>query len=271
MAGVDFSISSSAEIDKFIINPVGAQDGQSLVYDGTAFTPKDIVPVGTIEMWAGGTTPPFGWLLCDGTPYDWSQYTRLRDVIGITYGGTDQSNWFVPNLCTTNPAIKAPVGIGAGVSRGDANSFFSNTSVSHSHTHATAQVDSSNADNPQNHFHNVGQAIDHSHTLASAGWSHQHNADAPSGGHSHNYQRGNAAAGTTGNTNHGAHNTSSNTHTHTHTIPSNTGGGLHSHTLAQHPMGHTHNWTTTGQVSSSAGSNHQHTVNAQPIYFIIKF
>lgn len=35
----------------------------------------------------GGTTPPAGWLLCDGTSYSVNQYPNLYAVIGANFGG----------------------------------------------------------------------------------------------------------------------------------------------------------------------------------------
>jgi len=51
---------------------------------------------------------PEGWLLCDGTQYNASQFPALYAVIGSTYGGNDIV-FSVPNL-----KGRAPVGMGAG-------------------------------------------------------------------------------------------------------------------------------------------------------------
>lgn len=62
------------------------------------------VPVGTIEMWAGGNTPPDKYLLCDGRAYDIAGYKELHDVIGNTFNEAEgaqtpgENQFCVPNL-----------------------------------------------------------------------------------------------------------------------------------------------------------------------------
>ena len=51
---------------------------------------------------------PYGWLLCDGTQYNASQFQMLYAVIGSTYGGNN-TVFMVPNL-----KGMAPVGMGEG-------------------------------------------------------------------------------------------------------------------------------------------------------------
>jgi hypothetical protein len=71
---------------------------------------SNITPPGTI-MPFGGTTPPSGWLLCDGSTYNYityPQYATLAGVIGTIYGGSPGSTFKVPNLTgklTTTDAI----------------------------------------------------------------------------------------------------------------------------------------------------------------------
>ena len=50
----------------------------------------DNVPIGAILPF-GGSTPPSGYLLCDGTSYAASAYPQLSAVIGYTYGGSGGS------------------------------------------------------------------------------------------------------------------------------------------------------------------------------------
>lgn len=58
-----------------------------------------LVPTGTITPFAGGTLPS-GWVWCDGATYDGNNatYTALWNTIGVTYGGTGQSAFIVPDL-----------------------------------------------------------------------------------------------------------------------------------------------------------------------------
>ncbi|MBX7240360.1 MAG: phage tail protein [Bacteroidia bacterium] len=53
-------------------------------------------PPGTIVAF-GGTTPPAGWLLCDGTSYNAAQYPALYAAILFNFGGQG-ANFNVPDL-----------------------------------------------------------------------------------------------------------------------------------------------------------------------------
>ena len=55
-------------------------------------------PVGSITAFAG-TAPPFGWLICDGSPVSRSTYAALFGVIGTSWGQGDNSTTFnIPDL-----------------------------------------------------------------------------------------------------------------------------------------------------------------------------
>lgn len=41
------------------------------------------VPIGTVTRW-GGSTPPGGWLTCDGSTFSSTTYPILADVLGGT-------------------------------------------------------------------------------------------------------------------------------------------------------------------------------------------
>ena len=268
MAIEDFQVSSGLNVDTFLIDPSGALDSQSLVYDGTSYIPDDIVPVGTIEMWAGGSTPPNGWLLCNGASYSWNQYTRLRDVIGVSYGGSVDTSWNLPNLTSSTSSV-TPVGVAAGGSLGSSTILFASGSTSHSHNYSASNY-GSNTNGYGNHTHDTGQtANDHSHTLINNNWNHFHNSNAVSNTHFHNYFRGNTSGIVTSSVAHGAHNVSSENHSHQHTLAAVAHGHNHGYEAA---LGnHSHNWNMSGIGSNAAGANHSHTVNKQSIYFIIKY
>lgn len=54
-------------------------------------------PVGSLMPYAG-TTPPDGWLICDGSEISRTTYARLFSVIGTTYGAGDGNSSFnIPN------------------------------------------------------------------------------------------------------------------------------------------------------------------------------
>lgn len=50
-------------------------------------------PVGAVMPYAG-STPPAGWLLCDGSEISRTNYARLFSVIGTTYGAGDGNSSF---------------------------------------------------------------------------------------------------------------------------------------------------------------------------------
>lgn len=61
---------------------------------------QHLAPVGTIHDYAG-TTAPDGYLLCYGQALDADanpQYQALYDVIGNTFGGTNNTDFIVPDL-----------------------------------------------------------------------------------------------------------------------------------------------------------------------------
>jgi len=79
------------------------------VYDGTywswlnVFAEEDnsagsYIPIGTMTMFAG-STPPEGWLICDGSAISRTTYASLFNKIGTTYGAGDGSTTFnIPNF-----------------------------------------------------------------------------------------------------------------------------------------------------------------------------
>lgn len=70
------------------------------------------MPIGSIVMWAG-STPPEGWLLCNGATYKRTEYLNLSNVIGFKYGGT-KDILKVPDL-----QARFPLGASSNYSLGD--------------------------------------------------------------------------------------------------------------------------------------------------------
>lgn len=272
-----FATSSSLTADSYIISPSGAKDGQSLIYDGTQYSPQNIVPVGTIEMWAGTVSNvPKGWLLCDGSSYSWAQYTELRDVLGTSYGGSIDTSWNVPNLVSTSSVVVAPIGMAGGATRGSGTQLFSSSGNALVHTHtysqATAYTSLDNANNWTHSHANENSGGNHGHQLSTMNWSHSHQTSQPSAAHAHNYQRGTGTVNGTnsGGADHGGHNTSSTTHGHDHGyIAADHNHGHNTDTGTS--LAHSHNWSLANITTNAAGSTHTHNVNVQPIYFIIKY
>jgi len=54
---------------------------------------EDQTPIGMCGLWAGGGAPP-RWLLCQGQAIQRSQYSRLFQRIGTTWGAGDGANTF---------------------------------------------------------------------------------------------------------------------------------------------------------------------------------
>lgn len=55
--------------------------------------------IGEVIAWAGSDGPPDdGLILCDGRSVSQSDYPALWEVIGLTYGGTDETDFLLPDL-----------------------------------------------------------------------------------------------------------------------------------------------------------------------------
>lgn len=77
----------------------------------------------------GGSTPPLGWLRCDGSPISRTTYANLFNAIGTTYGSGDGSTTFnLPNLLDRVP-IGGQNNYALGASGGSKDSIV----VSHNH------------------------------------------------------------------------------------------------------------------------------------------
>ena len=78
-------------------------------------------PVGSLMPYAG-TTPPDGWLICDGSEISRTTYARLFSVIGTTYGAGDGNSSFnIPNKKYYTGGVKG-TGKTLGLMGGNGNS-----------------------------------------------------------------------------------------------------------------------------------------------------
>jgi microcystin-dependent protein len=123
------------------------------VFPVKAINREDIMSdpyVGEIRPFAFSWAPE-GWLLCDGTQYNVSQYEMLYAVIGSTYGGNN-TVFMVPNL-----KGMAPIGMGTGSGltprnlndRPGAEQVTLTTIQMTGHTHtANAEMESATTPNP---------------------------------------------------------------------------------------------------------------------------
>lgn len=218
--------------------------------------PQEIVPAGTIQIFAGASIPP-GWLVCDGSAFVAATYPRLYAAIGTLYGGTS-TNPMLPNL-------KGKVIVGLDGSQTEFDTL-GKSGGAKTHTLASDEMPS--------HTHTIAHthAIDHDHgSFTSGGGSshshtinHGHAASTSSynGDHTHAQQ---AWLGTLGyRTFGGGSGTSTGTYktlamptsnNSTDTIASTTVGGGHQHTT----------YTSDYYGSSGGESGHTHTVDV-PVF-----
>ncbi len=89
------------------------------------------VPVGAVMPFAG-TTPPDGWLLCDGAAVSRTQYAALFAVLGVAHGNGDQIDTFnlpdyrgrflrgVDGTAHRDPDVAARAAMGTGGNTGNA-------------------------------------------------------------------------------------------------------------------------------------------------------
>lgn len=77
------------------IDAAGEEKIREIVGSGTGGTMN--VPVGSVIAHMGETAP-LGFLVCDGTIYNISQYPKLFGIIGNKFGGDGQTTFAVPDL-----------------------------------------------------------------------------------------------------------------------------------------------------------------------------
>ena len=231
--------------DKRIPTNMSGDQGKALVVNASedAYEHSAQVSItditGQIIMWPTDT-PPAGYLLCDGSAYDYDTYPSL----GFILGGTPGTQFNVPNI---NFAKNSK---GVGTLTEEAEDV-----KAHSHT-VDAVAD-------HNHPLSINSGGSHTHTTSSTG-SHGHGMSSD-GNHSHTYrsslnQPAEPATGSgarVANDNWPTYNTSSagsHTHSiysgggHTHTVNS---GGSHGHSgSAAEAGGHTHTISQSGGVKT---------------------
>jgi microcystin-dependent protein len=116
-------------------------------------------PVGSILTYAGSTAPT-GWLLCDGTEVSKTEYPRLFEVIGNSYGNPVNSNNFIlPDIRDRVPVGKSGSN-NLGDSSGNSTITLSQSQLpSHTHTGTTVNNGSHShtgtTDNAGSHTHGI--------------------------------------------------------------------------------------------------------------------
>jgi microcystin-dependent protein len=137
------------------------------------------VITGEIKMWPT-VSAPAGYLLCDGTIYNITDYPILGPLLGATFGGNGTTTFAVPDLIR-----RVPVGAGAGivVGRNEGIPLASASTRTFAHSHTSGNVGHTGTQNTSTggtgtrvntiagtndgtHSHNIGTApFDHIPTL----------------------------------------------------------------------------------------------------------
>lgn len=58
---------------------------------------REVCPIGTIQTFAYNSIPQ-GWLLCDGSSMNISEYSNLYEIIGTTFGGNGVDSFNLPDM-----------------------------------------------------------------------------------------------------------------------------------------------------------------------------
>lgn len=253
-----------------------AESNSLKYYTGSAWANVNcddyVMPVGAIVPYVGSSPPP-GWLLCDGTSFTSASYPDLFNIIGTTYG-TGSNDFQVPDL-----RGRFPKGANSGLG-------VYQEGLVEAHTHSAGTLTTASTGDTHTHSHDhpatnsetgVGT---HTHTFydATSGTNsatHSHSLTGTAGAHSHTlkqerYDVFTSAFGTgtmvwqgVTTINVPLTSVSSDTHSHT-TINDNT---VHTHDLSSEStnnsatLSHTHSIVFTSTNSGYTTNTHTHTVN----------
>jgi microcystin-dependent protein len=102
------------------------------------------VPIGTICAWPI-STPPDGWLACDGSSVHKSEYADLFALIGTTYGAGDSLHFVLPDM-----RDRFAIGAGTNYNEGDTGGEATHTLTTAempSHRHSVSVRNTSGSDN----------------------------------------------------------------------------------------------------------------------------
>lgn len=222
----------------------------------TSSSIKPVFHTGDIQM-SVLTSPPTGWILCDGSSFSTSTYPALYSAIGTRYNnaGDSAGTYRIPNLISY-------------FMTGVTNNTSAFSDGSHTHTFTANVATSAQSQNTHTHTQST--------TVNASSYYHYHNSQTSSaiGGTDNNPVNANktGTGGTTGMS--GA--------AHTHSIAGQANWGLvnsantsHGHNAGQThdavSIAHTHTGlvtTTTVSATSDAGA---HAANSLRVNFFIKY
>ena len=251
---------------KLILPTTVGLPGQALVSDGN--NPANLtwasfgatVPVGTIVPY-GGSTPPAGWLLCDGSSVDSVVYPDLFNAIGTTYGNPGGGFFNLPDL-----RGRTAIGSGTGDAPDATAHALGQKTGTETHTLSVTQIPSHN--HPGSSV--LSDAHTHSLSITVNSDAHTHTLSINSDNHSHS-----GTADAVGNHNHGISWNTNATGSGDNEIISWDGvadgvtgpGGAHSHTLSINSDSHSHTGTALSDSHNHTASgtalsdSHSHTLS----------
>lgn len=133
---------------------------EGLIQELTALIKEEVIllrqlttPIGAIQAFAL-TTPPCGWLICDGKEYLIEQYPLLYKAIGTTFGGDGKNSFKIPDL--QGRFIRGWDSIGNTDPEREFGSFQEDTIQGHSHK-VIISAEKIKTSSEGKHRHSVGQ------------------------------------------------------------------------------------------------------------------
>lgn len=218
----------------------------------------DATPPGTVIM-SARTTPPSGYLACDGASLLRASFPALFSAIGTTYGAADGTHFNVPDM-----RGEFPRGFdnGRGVDNGRVQGTPQGDGLK-THTHAAT------SDTAPTHTHGgvTGiQSANHTHTFSDSATTNS------AGAHTHTIPANGTYAVNLGTTNFVVDSASGNTgsagaHTHTVSVSGTTSANSVNHT---HTISADGAWTPSLTVANNAGGTSENRPRNVALLFCIK-
>jgi microcystin-dependent protein len=229
------------------------------------------MPTGSVITWVGSpSSPPSGWLLCDGAAVSRSTYSDLFAITSTYFGAGDGTTTFnLPDFrgLSLVGAVSTNLGVAVGNTSGgkvwtygsaDPFTALTHTNGGSGHTHTFTD------DSQGGHTHatNHTTTATYSSQTADGGHTHTYVGTGVSNGHSHEVGNLGASSGTISMSTTSANETAAAV-SHTHTVGDISGGNSHSHTVTESvttSADHSHTYTgTVPSYSGTSGSAGTHT------------